>query len=299
MKIGLRDIEYFLAVAEHGHVGRAAEALGLTQPAISRSLRRLEQAMDTTLVSRTPKGVALTAVGSSFLSRVRELQLSVDDITREVEDLTRGRAGELRVGANSIAVDHLLPAAMSKLLEVAPRLAVKVTVGSNDTLIPLLQSGRLEIVVSGAIAGEKKFSTVHLWDDTYHVYAGPLHRLAKRKRLHLADVAEERWAMPPDAPPTLWLRRTFSDNGFSSPNVMLETTSLSLRLSVMESSNMLDFLPEIVAADAVAAGSIVKLPVRELCWSRPLAAAYRAGSYMSPAAKFFIQILKTSATHKR
>ena len=63
MKQRLRDIEYFPVVAKHGHLGRAADALGLTQSALSKSLRRLEQAMQAKLVRRTSKGMALTTVG--------------------------------------------------------------------------------------------------------------------------------------------------------------------------------------------------------------------------------------------
>jgi DNA-binding transcriptional LysR family regulator len=93
MKQQLRDIEYFSVVAEHGHLGRAADALRLTQPALSKSLHRLEQAMQAKLARRTSKGMALTLVGVALVSRVRQLRLSLEDITREVADLAQGRAG--------------------------------------------------------------------------------------------------------------------------------------------------------------------------------------------------------------
>ena len=83
----LRDIEYFGVIAEHKHLGRAAEALGLSVPAVSKSLRRLEAATEAKLVRRTPKGVELTAEGAALLSHVRDLRVSVRDITRELADL--------------------------------------------------------------------------------------------------------------------------------------------------------------------------------------------------------------------
>ena len=102
MKIGLRDIEYFAVVADHRHVGRAAEALGLSQPALSRSLSRLEQSLDTKLLTRTPKGVELTVVGAAFLSHVQRLRLSLDDLEHEVADLTKGHVGNLRAWAQIV-----------------------------------------------------------------------------------------------------------------------------------------------------------------------------------------------------
>ena len=86
----LRDLEYFAVVAEHGHVGRAAEALGLSQPALSKSLRRLEKAMQAKLVKRTPKGVELTAVGSALHMHVHRLRLSLNDVVHEAADLSQG-----------------------------------------------------------------------------------------------------------------------------------------------------------------------------------------------------------------
>ena len=96
MKIELRDIEYFAVIAEHKHVGHAAEALGLSQSALSRSLRRLEAAMHERVVVRTPKGVELTAAGSALLSQIGRLRLAMEDVIREATDLSQGIAGQLR-----------------------------------------------------------------------------------------------------------------------------------------------------------------------------------------------------------
>src|SRR3990172_3075862 len=100
MTMDLRDIEYFAVIAEHGHLGRAAEALGLGQPALSISLRRLESSAGAKLVKRTPKGVELTDIGSTLLSHVRRLKLAREDLAREVSDLAHGQAGHLRIGAS-------------------------------------------------------------------------------------------------------------------------------------------------------------------------------------------------------
>jgi len=293
----LRDIEYFIAVAERGHVGRAAESLGLSQPALSKCLRRLEREMDAKLVKRTPKGVELTTVGAAFLSHVRRLRLSLDDIAHEVEDLAKGRAGLLRVGANSVAIDHVLPPVVENLLNTAPKVALKVTVGSNDVLVPALRSGQVELIISGTVAStEHDLAEVHLWDDNYFVYASTRHRLAALKRVTLADVARERWAVAPEAPPTLWLRRIFQDNGFAPPILGLETGSLSLRINTVATTDLLDFLPRrIVARYAPVGLRLAELRIKELAWRRPFVVRYRKDAYLSPAARRFIEILNSTA----
>src|SRR5512147_2392198 len=106
MRLGLRDIEYFVAIADHGNLGRAADSLGLSQPGLSKCLRRLERSTQAKLVKKTPKGVELTTVGAAFLTHVRRIRLSLDDVAHEVADLTQGHAGHVRVGANNYAIDH-------------------------------------------------------------------------------------------------------------------------------------------------------------------------------------------------
>src|SRR5262245_26339494 len=107
----LRDIEYFAVLAEHGQLVRAAEALGLSQPALSLSLRRLEKSAQAKLVRRTPKGVELTDVGAALLTHVERLRLARHDLAREVADLAQGTAGQLRVGTGPATADGFLPLA--------------------------------------------------------------------------------------------------------------------------------------------------------------------------------------------
>ena len=296
MRIGLRDIEYFAVVAEHRHVGRAAEALGLSQPALSRSLRRLEQSLDTMLLTRTAKGVELTVVGVAFLSRIQRLRLSLDDIEHEVQELTKGRSGHLHVGANNHAVEHLMPASIEALLHAAPQLKLRVTIGPTAALVAALRSGQVDLIVTGIVSPtEQDLAQVHLWDDEYYVYASANHRLAARKRLTIADVAAEGWVLTRDAPPTLWLQRIFQDHGLPPPRMMLETSSLSLRLHVVASSNLLDFLPRISARSAPDGSRLIELRIKELAWRRPFVARYRREAYFSPAAKLFIDVLNATA----
>ena len=99
MNMNLRDLQYFAVVAEHRHLGRAAESLGMSQPALSMSLLRLQKFMQTKLVKRTPKGVELTTSGEAVYAHARRLRLAVEDISREVTDLGRGHAGHLRIAS--------------------------------------------------------------------------------------------------------------------------------------------------------------------------------------------------------
>src|SRR5262245_45553969 len=144
----LRDLEYFAVIAEHGHLGRAAEALRLSQPALSKSLRRLEQILEVRLVSRTPKGVELTTEGSLLLLRIRDVRLSLQGVAREIADVSEGRAGHLRIGIGLPVSQVLLGNAVAALLKDAPRTRLVVSGSDNDVMFPALLNGELDAVVN-------------------------------------------------------------------------------------------------------------------------------------------------------
>lgn len=294
MTLGLRDIEYFIAIAERGNLGRAAESLALSQPALSKSLRRLESATQTKLVKKTPKGVELTAVGSAFLTHVRRIRLSMNDLAQEVADLAQGRAGHVRVGTNYYFSEYILPTICCALLRDTSKITLQVTVGANDVLLPALRNGQLDLIVSTATPySEKDLVQLHLFDDELVVCASPAHRVARLKRPSMADISQEKWALSPDTLPAQWLRRAFEDRGFQPPLVGLETTSLALRLQTVCGSELLAFVPRMTVRQARP--RLVELPIKELVWRRPLAVRYRKDAYLSPAARRLIEILKAKA----
>src|SRR5262245_13176307 len=145
-RMELRDLRYFAAIAEFKHMRKAADSLGLSQPALTKCVRRLELGLETKLIKRTPKGIELTSVGAAFLTRVGHLRLTLDDISREAADLTHGRAGHLRIGVAPAAQDLLLSCCAS-FLKAAPSATLAVTNGSNDALIPGLLEGQFDLVV--------------------------------------------------------------------------------------------------------------------------------------------------------
>lgn len=298
----LRDIEYFAVVAEHGNVGRASEALGLSPPALSKSLRRLEKSLQAKVVKRTPKGVELTSVGTALLAQVSRLRLALDDVAREAADLSQGRAGHLRIGAGPSIVEHLLPAAYSRLLQDAPNLTLEINVTDNDVMAPALRNGELDLVFN-VIPSSPYEGLVQerLFDDEWVVCASTHHPLARRKRVTLTDLAQERWALP--LPNNLsreflmqqWLSRAFQERGLPPPRVAVATRSVRLRLQTCASSSLLSYTPRRVLQQVGPRFHLKELAVKELTWRRPVGVIYRKDAYLPPAARRLIEILKSTA----
>jgi DNA-binding transcriptional LysR family regulator len=302
MSIQLRDLEYFAVIAVHGQLQRAAQALGLSQPALSKSLRRLEAAVDAKLLKRTLKGVELTSVGSALLARISKLRLSMDEVTREIADLREGRAGHLRIGMADVLA-HTVPAVCANLLKEAPRLTLKLSSDDHTTLCEQLRNGTLDLAVSAAIGRpqEDLIETRLYEEEAVTIYSAANHRLAKRKLVTLADLARERWAIPPLQ--TLGMARlltqAFVNLGFPPPNVVVEVSTMMARFRLVAASDLLTYGTRSVAEHSAGHLGIVELRVKGLTAVRRVGVRYRKDAYLPPVAFRFIDMLKKATNEMR
>ncbi len=296
-----RDLQYFAVVAEHGNLRRAADAIGISQPALSKTLRRLEKSAGTKIVRRTPKGVEMTAMGNALLSHARRLQLAMDDVLKEVADLNGGRSGLLRIGASFEAAELLLPSACEIFGQHSPQVVTKITVATNEALIPALRNAELDLIISGIPkAVDKDFVQERLWDEDFIVCAAASHPLARRKRVAIGDLAGERWALA-SATTLSWQQvyRAFADNGMAAPHVVMEANFRLIRLRAISKSGLIGFMPRWELQQAARQLNLIEIPVKELAWKRTLGVRYRKDAYLSPAACRFIAILKAEAEKLR
>jgi DNA-binding transcriptional LysR family regulator len=289
----LRDIEYFAVIAEHGNIRRASEALDLSPAALSKSVRRLEASLRTKLVQRVPKGVQLTAVGAALVGHVSRLRLTMSDVAREAADLTTGFAGHLRIGVSPIECEDL-PAACARLLMEAPKVSIELEVNDNDLLLPQLCKGELDVVFN-FIGAAPQPGTVHehLYEDELVVCASAKHRLAKARRVPLAELAPERWAVQSSR--HLWveaLAHVLRDHGCPPPNLAIQVRSLRARLQLWSCTDLLGLATKRILRQAGAPFGIKELAVAELRRARPVGAIYRKDGYLPPSARRLIDLLK-------
>jgi DNA-binding transcriptional LysR family regulator len=291
-----RDLEYFAVVAEHGNVTRASEALGLSPPALSKSLRRLEKSVGAKLVQRTPKGVELTTVGAAMVGQVQRIRLTLDDVKREAADLSQGRAGHLRLAVGP-HISEQFPRAYAALLKDAPELKLDIVVTDNDETVPLLLKGELDMIFN-LLPTSPYDGTVQEWlyDDDFVVLASANHPLFRKKRITIKDIERKGWAMSQvNILPQYPLLRVFQDNGLPPPRVVVQTRSLRLRLHIWSTTHLLGYMSKQVIRDAAPRFRLRELQIKELAWRRPVGVIYRKDAYLSPAATRLIKILKAMA----
>jgi DNA-binding transcriptional LysR family regulator len=143
----LRHLRYFVAVAEALNFTKAAARLRVAQPALSRQVQDLEDEIGVDLMTRSPRGVALTAEGKLFLDEARELLQSANEAVEKTRSLARGEFGELRIGYSPSPTVDILPVALKAFQKSVPRVTVRLHDLGRDELADGVRKGNLELAV--------------------------------------------------------------------------------------------------------------------------------------------------------
>ena len=193
----LSQVRYFNAVARHGSFSAAAKALGVTQPGLTKAVRRLEASLDCTLFVRMPRGVVLTQQGQALLRHASLLDVQLQDARKEVRALTGGAVGELRIGAGPSWLSRAMPRIVAELTTEYPGLSFHVVGGYNGILMEALSSGDLDLVVS-ALPDQSPagLEAIPLTTDTISIVARRSHPLRTKRRPQPSSTLGYPWVLP-------------------------------------------------------------------------------------------------------
>lgn len=300
----LRDIRYFAMVAEHQNIGRAAEVLDLSATALTKSLRRLEKSVGAKLVQRAAKGVALTAVGTALLARINPLQGTMADVRHEAADLARGEAGHVTVGTVNGYCECVMAAACAVLSAQSPKITLNVIISTHASLAVAMRKGEVDFCIS--VRGNippAEFVLERQFDMPHVIYASASHRLAKRRRLTIPDLAGERWAVLRGSTyqlsgvflPWQGLHRLFEKHGLPPQIVGMETNSQEARNAAVAYANYLGFGSRQFLLQVTRRYPLVELPITEEIHVDNLCVVYRKNAYLSPAARRLIDLVRVKA----
>ncbi|MER7794300.1 LysR substrate-binding domain-containing protein [Streptomyces sp. NPDC097640] len=190
----LRHFRYALALAEHQHFGRAAEALGIAQPPLSKQIAALEREVDTPLFERTARGVFPTAAGEAFLARARRALDEAAGATVDARRAARGETGRLRVGFIGSALLQLLPTVVSRFGAAHPEVVLELYEMSSSAAARALVDGEVDVIVTrGAPRGPGAQSLVSVALDVERMVAAVsrAHRFAGLATVSLEQLEPE------------------------------------------------------------------------------------------------------------
>lgn len=264
-RLKLRQIRLLLALHEGGTLRAAADALGVTQPAATKMLQELEEALGLPLFDRSGRGLRWTEAGLRVWQHFRGVHGSLTALARDVAHLTPGAPRQLLVGAIMAASTDVLAPALLALRQHYPQLSIEIIVDTSDRLCDALGAGRLDVVlgriaVSDA-APSDDFSFIPLGEESLSIISGTAHPLATRARLAFADLLKYPWIVqPPGSPMRSVIEREFARHHQQLGRGGVQTASVLTTLSLIGRSDLIAVLPSVQAQDFSRHGMLSILP---------------------------------------
>lgn len=189
--MNLRDLRYLVALADHKHFGRAAEASHVSQPTLSTQVRKLEDELGVALVERSPRNVLLTEIGREISDRARRILRDVDEL-RELARRTRDpESGSVRLGMFPTLGPYLLPHVVQRIRARFPRLELLLVEEKTPVLLQQLAEGRLDAACLALPIHDEQLHAEPLFEEPFVLAVPRAHPLAKRASLALADLEHQ------------------------------------------------------------------------------------------------------------
>lgn len=293
----LRQLRHFVAVVDIGNLSRAAERVAISQPALTRSIKNLEDMLGVRLLERQPRGVVPTEAGLALYHHANVILNACQHLTREVRELERGIVGSVRLGVASMFAAHVVDQVAVQLSREHPRLALVITEGFFEDLVRALVDGRVDLIFSNfpqvAIAPDLVMEP--LLTLSAPVLAGEKHPLARRREISRADLVDRRWVVVDQPHAIDALQRDFAAEGLAGPRDVLRTNSLQLMIALVESGEFLATLSEHLVQPQLAQGKIRALQLPGGPIERKAGLIYRQGVIARPGVGHVVEDLRRAS----
>lgn len=262
--ITLRHLRALVALSDLKLIARVSEALGVTQPAVSKQIAELEKIVGVPVVTRDRNRLYLTPIGTRLAEHARQALGQLDRAAFDIEAMTSGVSGSVAVGVVSSVAPTLLPSTISLFKRSTPQANVSVSEGHFVELLPQLEAGALDLLIARVwqpqeLAGINQMA---LFSEPVVVVAGHNHPLAQETAVKWADVANFPWILPkPNSVARQAVDALFAANGLSPPTNTISSLSLALNVELLRIMPALGLLPQRLAQTQARRGELVTLPL--------------------------------------
>ena len=286
----IRQLRYFLVVAEELNFTRAAERLQIAQPPLSRQIQNLEQTLGFTLLERTNRRVELTAAGDVFLTECRQILNQIERSIRAARRVAHGEAGQLVMGFEGAARNDFMLEIIRQLRTQLPDVELIMQEMPSGKQMEALRLGQLDIGLIEPIAATAHIKVVSLLSEPLVVALGDSHPLASEEHIALSQLANEPWVTGRSDHGCGLLLRILDachQAGFT-PKVQQETNDLQMTLEFVASGLGVTLLP---GSSTLAQTGVVCRPVTPPAPEVQFAIAWHR---QSPIIESFLQVVETS-----
>lgn len=293
-RLKTRQIALVLEIDQRHSVLRAADAIGISQPAASKLLAELEDTLGVKLFERHARGVAATWYGEVLIRHLRSAVSEIRRAEEEIAALKSGLAGKASIGTVVTPATGLVPMAVAQLKQSHPKVLVRIERDHSDVLLERLRAGHLDLAVAriGETPDAGEFEFTPLGDEPQSVIARSGHPLARKRGLRVADLASQAWILPPAGTALrVELDAMFLAHGLEPPTNVTEATSVVVVLSLLQMSDMVVSLPKEAVRTFCDAGLLTVLPIKLAVRMESFGIITRRGRPLSPGAQTLLDVL--------
>jgi len=291
--MNLRDLKYLVAVAEHRHFGRAAEACFVSQPTLSTQLKKLEEELGVTLIERTNRQVLLTAVGERVVAQAQRVLREANHLNHIAEEYTDPFGGEFRLGVIPTVAPYLLPKILSPIRKHLPNLKTQLTEGQTAVISRMLREGDLDAVILALPIEEENVVERKLYTEPFYMAVSRAHALANKKKVTVDDLDDEQVLLLEDGHCLRDQALEVCNSHNAVENTNFRATSLETLRQMVVADVGVTLMPELAVPAKPAAG-IRYIPFRGEIPHRDIGLCWRKSSPREPLLEKLAEVLTES-----
>jgi LysR family pca operon transcriptional activator len=301
MDLDPRQLANLLAVAKFGSFSRAASERGLSQPALSNSIRQLERRIGARVLDRGRNGAKLTEVGDTLLRHAQTIEVEMARAVEEVQHQVKRIGGPLLIGVTPVAVAHLVPRALERLKQDFPRMSVVVHETVFREAMDALLKGTLDIMVGpvGVYPKVEGIEEERLVIDPFSIIVRTGHPLSRRRSMSLQGLRDADWVLPSDQSAFhRQIEAIFIAAGLGWPDACIATNSMVAIKSIVAHTDYVAIMPRQLVALERANGWLHCIDLNESGRQRALGLSWVRDRQLSPIATQFATRLREIARER-
>ncbi|MDH7799714.1 MULTISPECIES: LysR family transcriptional regulator [unclassified Beijerinckia] len=288
----LRHLRNMLAVIEEGSLGKAAQRLNISQPALTKSIQRLEEHLGVKLFERVSRGMKPTFYAQSLQGYAKAACVGMAEAQSRIASLRNGTEGLITVAAPPQIATELLPRLLVRLARERPKLHVRIVSQNKDLFLDLLD-GHFDVVIAMMYNEfpNEGLEREWLFDDKLVLAMRADHPLSEKANLRPEDLLDQKWVF---ADSNTWnqhrLRLYFEQLGLPVPVAQMECRDPAVLKAVVSTSDYISVIANLGIEREVKRGVLRAMEIPSPLMQRPIGIIRRSGEQMSPAIKSFVQI---------
>lgn len=291
----VRQLRNALAVLDKGSIGKAAEFLHISQPALTKSIRRLEDELQVRLFERNARGMQPTVYGECLRAHARTLSTGLQQLRADLQALRSGAQGIVEIGAPPIVAPAVFPRAIARLQRENPQILVRVRTELSPQLLQAVQAGSLDFVVSFVSSDRALVGCSHklLFNDRLVVAARAGHPITRMKKVSARALVGCAWILPHRG--NLHRQRlelAFEAEGQPAPRPVMECDSVPFLKAALRETDCITLIARLSVKSDETDGMIKTVELNSEFMNRPVGIIWNTERGLSQAAQKLLAIIE-------